>query len=215
MGKKITDGISIITIVLNGKILIEETILSVINQKFLNLEYIIIDGGSTDGTLEIIEKYKGSIYKIISEHDGGIYQAINKGISLCNHSLVGLIHCGDRFASDTLSIVYSTFLNINSDIYYGDIEILEEEDDDYVSKFEIADHTLLKNKMSIFHPSTFVKLSVYKNFGFYDCKYQSASDYDFFLHLYLQGYKFVHVPLILATFRSGGISGKNFKLSLF
>lgn len=208
------DGISVITIVLNGNSLIEETILSVIKQDNINLEYIIIDGGSTDGTLEIIEKYKGSINKIVSERDGGIYQAINKGISLCSNSLIGLIHCGDRYKSNALSIVYKTYLETDADVLYGDIEIREENENDFILKYLIADHRFLTKRMSIFHPSTFVKLSVYKNLGLYNCDYKTASDYDYFLRLFLQGYKFVYVPFILTTFLFGGISSQNFKLSL-
>jgi|AntAceMinimDraft_7_1070363.scaffolds.fasta_scaffold09848_1 glycosyltransferase involved in cell wall biosynthesis len=214
MDKQIKDGISIITIVLNGKSLIEETIKSVINQNFHALEYIIIDGGSTDGTLEIIEKYKTVINKIVSGQDGGIYQAINKGIALCNYAIVGIIHCGDIYAPGALSKVYTIFKESDADVIYGDIEIKEECENDFIVRNEIANHSLLKNQMSIYHPATFVKLSVYGNIGMYNCNYKIASDYDFFLNLFLKGNNFIHVPFILATFRSGGISGKNFYVLL-
>lgn len=208
------NGISIITIVLNGESLIEETIQSVILQKNVDLEYIIIDGGSTDGTLNKISKYQDRIDLVISEPDKGIYHAINKGIHLAKYPYVGLIHCGDCYRTDALSKVYKTFNRTNADVIYGDIEIKEEKYEDFIVSTYLADHKYLKNKMSIFHPSTFVKLSVYKNFGVYNTEYKSAADYEFFLKLFLQNAIFVHLPFVLATFRSDGISSKNIKLSI-
>jgi glycosyltransferase involved in cell wall biosynthesis len=212
MEKIMTDGISIITVVLNSKILIEETILSVINQKNVPIQYIIIDGGSTDGTLEIIEKYKNSISIIISEPDGGIYPAINKGISYCNYPLVGLIHSGDKYKPDALFKVYHAFNETHADVIYGDIEVKQKNGVEFIFLHQVADHKLLKKRMSIFHPSTFVKLSVYQNFGMYNCEYRLASDYDFLLKLFLKKYRFVRVPIVLATFLSGGFSDQNYKL---
>lgn len=208
------DGISIVTIVLNGGKEIEATLLSVINQDFKALEYIIIDGGSTDRTLEIIEKYKSKISKVISGKDGGIYHALNKGISLCNNSIVGAIHCGDTYSKNTLNKVYEAFQETNADIIYGDIEAREDYGDEFILRRLYADHSQLKRNMSIFHPATFIKLSVYRRFGFYDIKYRSASDYDLLLRLYNRGYKFAYVPEVLATFRSGGTSSNDFRLSL-
>ena len=206
------DGISIITIVLDGKDSIEETILSVINQDINNLEYIIIDGGSTDGTLDILDKYKNHIYKIVSGKDGGIYQAINKGISYCSYHLVGIIHCGDIYKPNALLKVYNVANQSNADVLYGDLEIKEEYEDGFILRKESANHKRLNNNMSIFHPATFVKLSVYRTIGGYDCDYKIASDYDFFLNLYFKDYEFVHIPFYLASFRSGGLSGNNISL---
>lgn len=209
------DCISIITIVLNQKSLIEETIKSVICQKNdLNIEYIIIDGGSKDGTLEIINLYEKNIDYFVSEPDGGIYKAINKGIRIAKYPLVGLIHCGDCYKPGSLSKVYKAFKNTNADIVYCDIEIKEEVDNNFNITTHIANHKYLENKMSIFHPSAFVKLAVYKNIGVYNTEYRSAADYEFFLRLFQQKFVFTHLPFVAATFRSGGISGKNFKLSL-
>jgi glycosyltransferase involved in cell wall biosynthesis len=205
-------GISIITIVLNGKDLIEETILSVITQGINDLEYIVIDGGSSDGTLEILKKYDNQIHKIVSGRDGGIYQAINKGLSHCSYPLIGIIHCGDFYKPGALSRVISVAKEFDTDVLYGNIEIIENRLNSCIKRYEIASHGQLKNHMSIFHPATFVKLSVYRSIGGYDCDYKIASDYDFFLNLYILGYKFVHVPFCLASFRDGGISGNNISL---
>jgi glycosyltransferase involved in cell wall biosynthesis len=209
------EGISIITIVLNGELLIEETIKSVIHQNNVDFEYIIIDGGSTDGTLNIINKYKNHIAHFVSESDKGIYYAINKGISLASYELIGLIHSGDCYKENALSEAYNVFKKYDADVVYGDIEILEDMYGHIFSKTLIANHKLLKNEMTIFHPSSFVKHAIYLEYGYYNTNYRSASDYDLFLQLFLQNKKFIYIPKELATFRSDGISSKNLKLSLY
>lgn len=213
--KNISDNyvISIITIVLNQKDLIDQTIESVLEQEYVDVEYIVIDGGSTDGTLERIAIYKERLSHFVSEPDGGIYQAINKGISLASRPLVGLIHCGDYYQKNVLKIVCDQFQKTNADVIYGDIEIIESVGDKYISRFPKANHILLKRRMSIFHPSTFISLKAYKELGLYDTTYKSAADYDFLLKLYINKYSFVYISEVLAVFRKGGISSKNFKLS--
>ena len=139
-------GISIITIVKNGIDFIEETILSVIHQKGVEIEYIIIDGNSEDGTKGVIKKYNKGISHFISESDGGIYQAINKGISLATMPIIGLIHSGDCYLPGALKKVINSYNKYGSGIYYGDIIIRE-----------IVDHTLLstlKSKRCLLFQST-------------------------------------------------------------
>lgn len=210
----IDGGISIVTIVLNQKELIEQTIKSVIGQVDVNIEYIVIDGGSTDGTIEIIESYRQHITHFVSESDGGIYFAINKGISLASQPLIGLIHCGDFYKPNVLKTVYDEFLKSKADIIYGNIEIIEQVGDHEISYFPIANHNLLKERMSIFHPSTFISLKAYKSFGLYDINYRLAADYDLLLRLFLGGCNFFYLPEIIAVFRAGGLSAKNINLSL-
>lgn len=206
--------ISIITIVFNGEKYIEETINSVISQKNVDVEYIIIDGGSTDRTLEFIEKYRTQIHKVVSEKDNGIYDAINKGIACAKHPLTGIIHCGDTYCPNALSQVYDAFEKTDADVIYGDIDIKEENPNGCIMRKAVADHKLLCKKMSIFHPSCFVKTEVYNKIAKFDTKYHLAADYDFFLKLFLKKRKFIHVPGSLAVFRAGGLSGSNFRLSL-
>jgi|AntAceMinimDraft_15_1070371.scaffolds.fasta_scaffold20543_2 glycosyltransferase involved in cell wall biosynthesis len=215
MNKKIkaTKGIvSIITIVRNGVDQIEETIKSVISQKDVNLQYIIIDGNSTDGTLGIIEKYKGHINIVISEPDKGIYDAINKGIKHATGDLIGLIHCGDKYNDGILSVCYQKFVQTKKDIIYGDISILEQTEKNEILRNKSANHLLLKKKMSIFHPSTFISRECYSRIGEYNQNYKIAADYDFLLRCYTAGVSFHYVPISLATFRSGGVSGNTNKL---
>jgi glycosyltransferase involved in cell wall biosynthesis len=206
------EGISIVTIVKNGVEFIEETIRSVVNQKNVVIEYIIIDGGSTDGTLEIIQLYKDQITHFVSGSDGGIYQAINKGISLSSYPLVGLIHCGDCYAPNVLAQVYDTFKSTGASVLYGDVIIKEAEGGNVYLKNYIADHQYLGKKMSIFHPSTFISRKSYLELGVYDVSFRSAADYDLLLRWFIGGVVFFHIPLVLAVFRSGGVSSTNFKL---
>jgi len=205
--------VSIVTIVFNGEMHIEQTINSVLAQKYSPIEYIIIDGGSTDGTLRKIEKYKNRIDHFISEPDDGIYHAINKGISLARGDLIGLIHCGDYYEPDAVSDAVDSFLNTGADVIYGDLKIVEEAGGESVIRVVQGDHNNLKNRMSIHHPATFVSRKCYMQHGLYDTKYRSAADYDFFLKLFLSNVNFHHVDKVLANFRSGGTSGSNFKLA--
>lgn len=210
--KNSQDLISIITIVRNGVHDIEETIKSVLSQKKVNLEYIIIDGKSTDGTLEIIEKYKNNITIIVSEPDNGIYDAINKGIKLATGELIGLIHCGDRYENDILQLCYKKYLAGKSDIFYGNINILDTTDGLELQHTEKANHLLLANKMSIFHPATFISRACYNKNGLYNENYKIAADYEFFLRNFQNGVSFKYFPISLVTYRSGGVSGDTLKL---
>lgn len=206
--------VSIVTIVFNGEMHIEQTINSVLEQKYSPIEYIVIDGGSTDGTLQKIEKYKNRIDHFISEPDDGIYHAINKGISLACGDLIGLIHCGDYYEPDAVSDAVDSFLNTGADVIYGNLKTIEEAGEESIIRVVQGDHNNLKKRMSILHPATFVSRKCYLRHGLYDIKYRSAADYDFFLKLFLSNVKFHHVDKVLANFRSGGTSGSNFSLAM-
>ena len=218
--KKIKDSsvnnvlVSIVTIVLNGEDHIEQTINSVINQTYKRIEYIIIDGGSTDDTIKIIERYKDRINIFVSKPDNGIYDAINKGISYVNGSLVGLIHCGDYYEPDAVSNAINAYLRTEADVIYGDLRIIENEGSEKVVRIQKSKHKDLKNRMSISHPATFISRNCYQKYGLYDCKYKLAADYDFILKLFLADARFHYINKILANFRAGGLSGTDSKLSM-
>jgi glycosyltransferase involved in cell wall biosynthesis len=199
--------ISIITIVRNQKDFIEETIKSVLLQNVPNLEYIIIDGASTDGTLEIINKYKDKISKIVSEKDDGIYDAINKGIRLANFPIIGLINSSDVYVSGILNKIVKFYYDSPKDVIYGDIMFREDELTESFMSFGIANHNKLDQYMSIYHPSTFISKYAYERVGLYNLKYSSASDYDLLLRLYLNNYSFSYFPEVVSVFRKGGMSG--------
>lgn len=199
--------ISIITIVYNGETLIEQTIQSVIQQKNVALEYIIVDGASTDHTLKIISKYQDRIDHVISEPDKGIYDAINKGIKVAKNEVIGLIHCGDFYEPNALSAVMEAFDKTSADVLYGDIHMIENLSGQSVVHRHKADHTRLGKKMSIFHPSTFISRKCYLNHGPYHPDYKITADYHLLLSLYLKNAKFTYIPKVLANFSCGGISG--------
>ena len=203
---------SIVTIVYNGEKFIEQTINSVISQKNINIEYIIIDGGSDDGTIDIINKASSKIDLIISEKDKGIYDAINKGISNAKGKYIGLLHCGDFLKKNSLNLLYEKLKNLNSDVVYGNIFILDESSG--IIKKEIANHNDLKTQMSIFHPSCLIKKECYNIHGLYSLNYNLASDYDFLLKLFLNGSSFYYLNFFFVYFRNDGISSTNIFESL-
>ncbi len=205
----LNDVVSVVTIVFNGELYIEQTILSVLNQENVKIEYIIIDGASKDNTLQIIEKYRNQIDVIISEPDNGIYDAINKGIKIARGSLIGIIHCGDYYKKDTVSIALNEYNRTKADVLYGDIEIIEESNKQEIHYYGKPDHLQLKNKMSIFHPSTFVSNKCYNSYGLYNTSYKIAADYELFLRYYISDVEFMYVPESFSTFRDGGVSSNN------
>lgn len=206
------EGVSIITIVLNGEVFIEETIKSVLSQEGIPIQYIIIDGGSKDATVEKIMHYKDQIDCFFSGPDGGIYTAINRGLSMAKYPLIGIIHCGDYYEHNAVVTAYNTFKETGADVVYGDIRIMDEIREGDVFYELQANHLKLKKKMSIFHPSTFVRRSCYLRYGVYDDQYKCAADYDLFLKLYNQKCSFYHVNKVLAIFRNGGLSSSNFRV---
>lgn len=149
--------VSIITVVFNGAKYIEQTINSVINQSYKNIEYIIIDGASTDGTIDIIKQYENKISYWKSEKDKGIYFAMNKGISLANGELIGILNADDFYLPDTIKKIIDADKLFHTDIYYGDIQYVSENGKSI--SFAKPDIFKMKEMPAIFHPTCFVKKS--------------------------------------------------------
>ncbi len=199
--------ISIITITYNSEKTIEETIVSVINQKYLDLEYIIIDGGSKDNTLNIIDKYKSSITKVISEPDNGISDAFNKGIKEATGDIIGIINSDDILNINTLNELNKIIeKNPDYDVYYGNGIIFSEKDNHiYKPANKIQD---ILQYMYICHPSTFVKKTAYEKYGTFDINYKCAMDFELLSKMYLEGAKFKYFDYNCTWFRLGGTSKK-------
>lgn len=199
-------NISIITIVLNDRQNIEKTILSVINQN-IKLEYIIIDGGSTDGTLDIIKKYEDKIHILISEKDDGIVDAFNKGLKLVTGDIVGIVNSGDFLEKDALELVLKSF-DKDVDVVYGDVQYWDGNIKDYIYS---ADYCFLDKFMSINHPAVFVKKSVYEKFGVFDKSFPIAMDYELMLRFFVNGVKFKYIDKVLSNMLLGGVSDVNWQ----
>jgi len=199
--------ISVITVVYNPGIILEWTIKSVRNQVFKDIEYIIVDGGSNDGTLKLIEQYPEVITKWISEPDTGLYNAMNKGLNLASGEYVMFLNAGDIFFDDeVLSRIFSP--NIPSaDIFYGETMIIDNEGRDIGMRRLKAPEELswksLIDGMLVCHQSFIVRKDICRN---YNEKYKIASDYDWMLHC-LKNAKIVkNTHLIISKFLDGGIN---------
>lgn len=201
--------ISIITVTYNSDKYLEQTILSVINQNYPNLEYIIIDGNSTDNTLNIIRKYEKSISYWKSEKDNGIYDAINKGILASTGEYIGIINSDDWYEDNTFNYIHNLVSNDKSEIIHG---VLRLWDDNLKIGLQGYTSNFLKNGM-ISHPTCFVKRNVYFNVALYDTQYKIAADFDFMLKCYFKyNINFNYLEVVLANFRLSGISNNHSKL---
>lgn len=194
--------ISIITVSYNAAKTIEQTILSVIHQTYNNIEYIIIDGGSQDGTLKIIEKYQDKISFWISEPDKGIYDAMNKGVFYAKGDYIGIINSDDWYELDAVEKIVS---KIKEDyiVIYGNM-MYEKTKPELVKPS--GDLSLLKKQMIICHPSTFVKSEAYKKYGAFDITYKISADWDMMLRLYEKGCLFYYCDDLISHFRANGMS---------
>ena len=197
--------VSIITVAYNAARTIEQTIKSVINQSYENLEYIIIDGGSTDGTLDIIKKYEDRIDFWVSEADKGIYDAMNKGITYANGDLIGIINADDWYETDIITYIADCYKNTDrATVIYGLLRNFKDEQFYSVKGNSIR---ALKYDM-IQHPTCFIPKSVYMQYGMYDLRYIYSADYDLVLHYVNSGIQFKFIDQVIANFRIGGISFK-------
>ena len=201
--------ISIITPCYNSEKTIERTIESVLNQTYDNFEYIIIDGSSSDGTMNMVKKYHRDSQKkmkYLSEPDKGIYDAINKGIKLSTGELIGIVNSDDWYENNALEKVVNEYQKDKYQVIYGMLRVFDKGD---FCQIYINNHKFLPYQM-ITHPTCFISKNVYNDFGSYSLDYKSASDYDFLLRLY-QTNKVCFSPIfeILSNFSLGGISSSN------
>jgi glycosyltransferase involved in cell wall biosynthesis len=205
--------VSIITVVYNGEKYLEQTILSVINQTYTNIEYLIIDGGSTDGTLDIIRKYEKHIAYWVSEPDKGLYDAMNKGIGLAKGELIGMINSDDWYEPNALEIVVNSCRqNPDKKIFHGDRFDILEDGTKHIKKFQASRFKFLYYGMTYNHPSMFIQKDIYKDQR-YNIKLKALSDYEFVLKNFIHHPEFfLYIPMAYVNYRLDGISSKmNFK----
>ncbi len=203
--EKIMPLVSVVTVSYNAVNCIERTMQSVLGQTYANMEYIVIDGGSSDGTVGIIQKYASQIDYWISEKDGGIYDAMNKGIRQARGEWISFINCGDEYCNSTvLEQVFHSAIENQVGVIYGNI----------LFKYAFGNVEKTPGDLSgfsqyfpIFHPSTLVRTSLMKEYLF-DTSFRIAADYHFFYQLYRKKeYKFLYIPVCMAIFDAeSGIS---------
>ena len=203
--------VSIITIVYNNVATIASCLKSVNDQTYKNIEHIVIDGGSNDGTVEVINSFKDNIAVFISEKDNGLYNALNKGIRLASGDIVGILHSDDMFySSNTISNVVNSMDKTNADLLYGNgiyVERLNTSNIKRVYSSEPFRKKYLKYGWIPLHTTIFVKSIVFDRYGIYDESYSIASDYDISLRWFLvEDIKKVFLDEFIVKMRLGGKS---------
>ena len=198
--------VSIVTVCFNEIDDIEKTIKSVLSQNYCNIEYIVIDGGSDDGTLDIIKKYSDRIHLFVSEPDNGIYDAMNKGIEYSSGDLIGFMNAGDYYDEGAISAVVDMYKKSKSDVIYGNVTRLGGKNEQVIYDSIKLENYYLRNQ--IIHQAIFVKTSLMKKRGF-NTIYGVLADYDFFLNLFYEGKEFTFLNYRICFYKGGGISETN------
>lgn len=202
--------VTIITVVLNGAKHLEEAMQSVFSQTYPNIEYIMIDGGSTDGSLDIIMKYQQQIDHWVSEPDRGIYDAMNKGIRMAQGEVIGLLNADDLLYPDSISRVVKAFAaNEITGFVYGPVHVINTSGEVEGSNNPLPPDQLyarMFHEMPFPHNGCFVARQVYEEIGLFDISLKLTADYDFILRLLTRGYMGVELNQPIACFRRGGRS---------
>lgn len=204
--------LSIITITLNNVDTIEKTIKSVLSQNYGNLEYIVIDGGSTDGSLEIINRYKHKFQYFKSSPDRSVYDAMNKGIKQASGDYIGFVNGGDLIYKDTLSQINKIFSEQKNKLFFSvaDVDYIDSNDNVVGTKFCRSNKEMIKKRfiaMPANHLSIFVPLDTFKKYGLFDLRFKNRADFLFILKLMQNNYLPVNLKMKIGAFRLGGISG--------
>ncbi len=208
--------ITLITVVYNAEKHLQDCIESVLGQNYPDIEYIVVDGNSTDGTYEIAKKYKDRLAVLISEPDRGMYDALNKGIALATGEVIGILNADDMLADvNVISEVAAVFLRQHVDALYGDLNYVAQEDTAKIQrKWRSAPskpRDLAFGWMPA-HPTLYVKAAIFNKFGAYKLDYGSAADYELMLrYLYQHRISTAYLPKLMVSMRNGGMSNQSTK----
>lgn len=206
--------VSVITACLNCRDTIADALDSALSQTHDDLELIVIDGGSTDGTLDVLRGYANRLGALVSEPDAGIYDALNKGIRCATGEAVGFLHADDLFADrEVLSLVAHAFSERSVQAVYGDLVYVRRGDPDRVVRYWKAgafSPSKLRRGWMPPHPTFYVRRSVYERLGAFDTSYRIAADYDCMLRFLFKGEVVpAYIPRVLVQMRSGGASNRS------
>jgi len=210
--------VSIITVCYNRENTISKTIDSVLKQSYPNIEYIVIDGGSSDRTKEIISSYGSKISKFISEPDNGMYEAINKGLKLATGNIIGLMHSDDEFyANDVVEKIVSLFKNNphSQGVYGNGVYVSNDEHEKLIRNRICGDFSMEKVKSGWLplHPTVYLRSDIKKRFGYYDIDYKIASDTELLLRYLLKHQiKLIYLNEYIVKMRMGGLSTSRKKM---
>ena len=208
--------ISIVTVCLNAEATIADTLRSVREQDYNNVEHLIVDGGSTDHTIDVIRRHGKGVAALVSEPDRGIYDAMNKGIAMASGDVIGILNADDFYHDErVLSLVATHFSQKQVDAIYADLIVIDPADKKRIIRYYRA-HSFSLDKFAYGwmppHPTFFVRKECYEKFGMYKIDYQIAADYELLIRfLAVRGVSFSYLPKVMVTMRQGGVSSRSLK----
>lgn len=206
--------ISIITVCFNSESTIRDTIESVLAQNYPDFEYMIIDGGSSDGTLKIIQEYNNHIHTVISESDNGIYDAMNKGIKIATGDYIGILNSDDIFSHNhVVSDIVKLLKTSTADALYGDLVLVNRNNTSeivrsYSSKY--FRRWMIRFGLMLPHPTFYVRRSLFEKLGSYKTNYRVAADFELITRFLMSGITYIRNPDVMVKMRQGGISSNGF-----
>ncbi len=209
--------ISIITITYNSAATLQHALDSVLSQTYPDIEHVLVDGASKDGTRELIEKYAREHANVrwVSEKDGGIYNAINKGIRMATGDIIGFLHSDDQlYSADSIEQVAEAFESSHADVVYGDLQYCKGGRVVRRWKSNAFSPRSLKFGWMPPHPTVYVRREVYQQVGEYDEWFSIAADYDMMLRIFKTGYRTHYIPSVLVSMETGGASNRSTRARL-
>lgn len=201
--------VSIITVTYNSDKFLEDTVNSVLEQSYPNIEYIIVDGGSTDRTLSIIRSFSSKISLWISEPDLGIYDAMNKGIMRSSGEIIGIINSDDWYENNAVELAVRAFIDFpDTGVVHGNMKMYSENTRPLYVLQPSLNNKNLWYSMTLNHPTCFLRRNIYQTFGYFNIQYQLRADHELFLRLWTQGVEIKYIAKLFANMRVGGASWK-------
>lgn len=202
--------VSVVTVCFNAEKTIGQTLESVASQTYPNVEHVIVDGGSTDHTLDVVKKFERPGLVWISGPDRGMYDAMNKGIGLASGQIIGILNADDWLEANALEVIVGCFRETGCDYTYGDVHLTDENGVQFGVMRSIDPETMgdeFLYKMPVTHQTCYVKRDVIERVGRYSLDYRLSADHDFVVRLVKSGARGGRLPEIIANFRMGGRSG--------